>query len=157
MLLGAAIWMLAACSGGNQTENASEASSETSEPEETEMTAEVSQQMEVGKTVFNQYCLACHQANGQGVPGAFPTLVQTEWVTGENAPLITVIINGLQGEITVKGETYNAVMPQHGFLTDEQIAGVLTYVRQSFGNDSPPISVEEVTEVRESLGEGQGS
>ena len=157
MLLGAAVWMMVACSGGSQTESATEAPSETSEPEETEMTAEVTQQMEVGKTVYNQYCMACHQTNGQGVPGAFPTLVQTEWVTGENTPLITVIINGLQGEITVKGETYNAVMPQHGFLTDEQIAGVLTYVRQSFTNDSPPISVEEVAEVRQSLSEGEGS
>lgn len=157
MLLGAAVWMLVACSGGSQSESASEVSSEPSEPEETEMTAEVTQQMEVGKTVYNQYCMACHQTNGQGVPGAFPTLVQTEWVTGENTALITVIINGLQGEITVKGETYNSVMPQHGFLTDEQIAGVLTYVRQSFTNDSPAISVEEVTEVRQSLGDGQGS
>ena len=137
----------------NQTENDSvSANEEPAESEGTAMTAEVTQQMEVGKTVYNQYCLACHQANGQGVPGAFPTLVQTEWVMGDNTRLITVVINGLQGEITVKGETYNSAMPQHGFLTDEQIAGVLTYVRNSFGNESPAISVAEVTEVRESLG-----
>ena len=150
VFLVAAVWMLAACSGESQNESASE---ENAEPEETEITVEVTQQMEVGQTVYNQYCLACHQANGQGVPGAFPTLVQTEWVLGDNTRLITVVINGLQGEITVNGETYNSMMPQHGFLTDEQIAGVLTYVRNSFGNDASPISAEEVAEVRQSLAE----
>ncbi|MEQ9438588.1 MAG: cytochrome c [Cyclobacteriaceae bacterium] len=150
LFMSAAMWVLTACSGGSQTENES-ASEQPAEPEKTEMSAEVTQLMEVGSTVYNQYCLACHQANGQGVPSAFPPLTQTEWVMGDDTRLITTIISGLQGEITVKGETYNSAMPAHGFLTDEQIAGVLTYVRHSFGNDSPAITTEAVTEVRESL------
>lgn len=152
LLLSTAIWLIAACSGGQQSEEGSETTtSESTEPEEATATADNSAQMEAGAKVYNQYCMVCHQGNGQGVQGAFPTLVQTEWVLGDDTRLITTIIQGLQGEITVKGETYNAVMPQHGFLDDEQIAGVLTYVRNSFGNEAPAISADAVAEVRDSL------
>ena len=140
-------WLFFACSGGTQSEQASEA---TTEPEPEKMSEEEAQLMATGNKVYGQYCVACHQTDGKGVPGAFPTLVQTEWVNGDNTRLISVVLNGLQGEITVNGETYNGVMTPHGFLSDEEVAGVLTYVRQSFGNDSELISVEEVAEVRAS-------
>ncbi|WKN43641.1 c-type cytochrome [Tunicatimonas pelagia] len=140
-------WLLFACSGGTQTEQSSES---VAEPEPEKMSAEALKLMAVGNKVYGQYCIACHQTDGKGVPGAFPTLVQTEWVNGDNTRLISVVLNGLQGEITVNGETYNGVMTPHGFLTDEEVAGVLTYVRQSFGNDAKPISAEEVAEVRAS-------
>ncbi|MGB3584968.1 MAG: cytochrome c [Tunicatimonas sp.] len=143
-------WLFYACSGGTQTEQASEATAESA-PEK--MSEEVTQLMATGNKVYGQYCIACHQTNGQGVPGAFPTLVQTEWVNGDDTRLISVVLNGLQGEITVNGETYNGVMTPHAFLTDEEVAGVLTYVRQSFGNDSEPISIEQVAEVRATVTE----
>ena len=104
--------------------------------------------MEQGKSVYSQYCLACHQANGKGVPGAFPTLAQTKWTEGDAEMLVPVIINGMQGAIEVKGESYNSVMPQHGFLSDEDIAAVLTYVRQSFGNDAGEITTDKVAKIR---------
>ena len=100
--------------------------------------------MEQGKSVYSQYCLACHQANGKGVPGAFPTLAQTKWTEGDAEMLVPVIINGMQGAIEVKGESYSSVMPQHGFLSDEDIAAVLTYVRQSFGNDAGEITTDDL-------------
>ena len=143
-------WLFCACSGGTQNEQATEAAAE---PESEKMSAEATKLMATGNKVYGQYCIACHQTNGQGVPGAFPTLVQTEWVNGDNTRLISVVLNGLQGEITVNGETYNGVMTPHAFLTDEEVAGVLTYVRQSFGNDAEPITVEEVAEVRATVAE----
>ncbi|MGD1892622.1 MAG: c-type cytochrome [Cyclobacteriaceae bacterium] len=145
----ALICLLAACSGGTQNEEATAESEETVTEEETPQVD--AQLLATGETVYNQYCLACHQANGQGVPGAFPPLTQTEWVLGDDIRLITIVLQGLQGEITVNGETYNNIMAPHAFLTDDQVAGVLTYVRNSFGNKAEAIAPEEVAEVRASI------
>lgn len=142
--------VIACSSSGEQTTTETppeaEAKPETSEAMSAEMTA----LMEQGKTVYSQYCLACHQGDGKGVPGAFPPLTQTEWTEGEESQLISVILNGMQGPIEVNGESYNNVMPQHAFLSDEDIAAVLTYVRQSFGNDASEITPAAVAEVRAS-------
>ena len=115
---------------------------------------EMSQLAQQGEAVYGQYCVACHQTDGQGMSGAFPPLTQTKWVEGEKAELIGVILNGLQGPITVKGEEYNNVMASHDFLSDEDIAAVLTYVRQSFGNNVSEVTPEEVANVRASAEEG---
>ncbi len=137
---------LIACSSSGEHEGAE--SADTSEAESAPVVQ--TQALEKGKTIYSQYCLACHQGDGNGVAGAFPPLTQTEWVSGDKATLIGVILNGMQGEITVKGEVYNNAMPAHGFLSDEEIGAVLTYVRQSFGNDYSEITTEEVAEVRAS-------
>ncbi len=133
-----------------ETSEATEAPLPPAEETESEERAAVAMTpvMEHGKKVYNQYCLACHQADGGGVPGNFPTLANTKWTEGEPSVLIPVILNGLQGPIEVKGEPYNAAMAQHAFLSDEEIAAVLTYVRQSFGNDASEITSEEVAEIR---------
>lgn len=140
------LWVgtLVACSSSGGQEGTDSVSS--SEPEATPVVQ--TQALEKGKTIYGQYCLACHQGDGNGVAGAFPPLTQTKWVAGDKATLIPVILNGMQGPITVKGEEYNNAMPAHGFLSDEEIAAVLTYVRQSFGNDYPEITTEDVAEVR---------
>jgi mono/diheme cytochrome c family protein len=101
-----------------------------------------------GKQVYEMYCLACHQTNGQGVPGLYPPIARSEWVDGDRDRLIGVILNGLEGPIEVRGETYNQAMPPHNFLSNEQVANVLTYIRMNFGNDAPAISPEEVEAVR---------
>ncbi len=103
-----------------------------------------------GQDVFARYCALCHQADGAGVPGAFPPLTDSEWVQGDEGRLIRLVLNGMQGPITVHGQEYNNVMTPHAFLTDEQIANVLTYVRSSFGNDAGPVGEEQVARVRES-------
>lgn len=145
---------LFACSGGSESGNASESNNQPNSDakpaaeESPVASAALTQKLETGKTVYSQYCIACHQQDGGGVPGAFPPLQETEWVNGETDTLISIVLNGLQGEITVKGEKYNQVMTPHNFLSDDEIAGVLTYVRQSFGNNSSEISVEEVTRIR---------
>lgn len=142
------IILLMSCTGGsgNSTQEASINGQQETSPAQQKPSPE---KMETGKTVYNQYCLACHQADGNGVTGAFPTLQQTDYVLGDKNRLISIVIDGLQGPIEVKGQQYNSVMPPHGFLTDEQIAAVTTYVRKSFGNDADEVTVEEVKHVRE--------
>lgn len=104
-----------------------------------------------GAKVFNTYCASCHQRNGQGDAQRFPTLAGTDWVTGDKKRLIGVLLNGLEGPIEVNGQTYNGLMPQHSFLSDEDIASVLTYIRQSFGNEASGVNAREVRIVRNSL------
>ncbi len=146
------------CSGGTESNSQPEESQAQPQQEEVEQpSAALTQNIENGKTIYNQYCLVCHQTDGNGVTGAFPTLHQTEWVQGDKTKLITVIINGLQGPIEVKGEQYNGLMPPHGHLTDQQIADVLTFVRKSFGNDASEITPEEVKEVRGQASSGSNN
>lgn len=104
-----------------------------------------------GGKVYSVYCAACHQRNGMGDSQRFPPLGASEWVTSDKRRLIDVIIKGLEGPIEVKGQSYNNVMPQHSFLKDEEIAEVLTHIRQNFGNNASAISKEEVIEVRKAI------
>ena len=71
-----------------------------------------------------RYCATCHQPDGSGVEGAFPSLHQTEWTEGDRGRLIRLVLYGMQGPIEVNGAVYNNVMTPHGFLTDEQVAGL---------------------------------
>ncbi|WP_353267654.1 cytochrome c, partial [Gemmatimonas sp.] len=83
-------------------------------------------------------CMACHQQNGAGMPGAFPPLAESEWVNGPASRPIAILMHGLQGEITVKGTKYNSMMMAYGTgvpMSDDEIATVLTYVRSNFGNN----------------------
>ena len=109
--------------------------------------------MVVGKRLFTANCVACHQATGQGVAGQFPTLVGSEWVVGGDwvgdNHLVKILLHGLQGAIQVKGDTYNGAMPPWKQLKDDQIAMILTYIRNEWGNSAPPITAEQVARVRE--------
>ncbi|NQV72341.1 cytochrome c [bacterium] len=104
-----------------------------------------------GQDVFTKYCATCHQQDGKGISGAFPSLYDSEWVSGDKGRLIRLVLRGMQGPIVVKGETYNNVMTPHSFLTDEQVASVLTFVRQEFDNDADKVEAGEVAVVRASL------
>ncbi len=92
--------------------------------------------MKKGKSVYTGGgCNGCHQANGAGVAGVYPPLDGSEWVTEGTERIAQLILNGIQGPIKVKGQSYANVMPAHkGILTDEQIANVITYIRASWSN-----------------------
>lgn len=109
--------------------------------------------MVVGKRLYTANCVACHQATGQGVAGQFPTLVGSEWVVGGDwvgdNHLVKILLHGLQGPIQVKGSTYNGAMPPWKQLKDDQIASILTYIRNEWGNSAPPITAEQVAKIRE--------
>jgi len=81
----------------------------------------------------------------------FPPLSKSEWVTGDKEILIGIILNGQEGEMKVLDQTYNNVMPKHDFLSDAQIANVLTYIRTNFENNASEITEEEVGKVRAKL------
>ena len=106
---------------------------------------------ENGKLVYNKYCLACHQSNGSGVPGMYPSLIKTDWVQGDKSRLINILLKGLKGEMEVNGQVYKSVMPSQDYLNDEQIADVLTYIRVSFGNAADAVSAGEVSAARNRL------
>ena len=101
-----------------------------------------------GKGIYTQYCLACHQEDGTGVPNLNPPIRKSDWVNGDRNRLIKVILEGLDEEIEVNGESYNRVMAAHNFLTDKQVADVLTYIRSNFGNNSDAIKEDEVKALR---------
>lgn len=101
-----------------------------------------------GKKVYNKYCLACHMADGAGVPNMNPPLSKTSHVLGDKTRLIKIILNGLATGEEIDGETYTNVMPAHNFLTDQEVSDVLSFVRNSFENKASGISVQEVKTVR---------
>lgn len=117
----------------------------TSEPE-TE-TAEIPHFAE-GKALYTSYCLVCHQATGGGVGGLNPPLKNTEFVLGEKERLIRIILHGSNTGLLVNGKTYSNSMPAFPQLSDEEVAYVATYVRNSFGNKAEAISPAEVEEIR---------
>ncbi|WP_240534765.1 c-type cytochrome [Pedobacter aquae] len=101
-----------------------------------------------GKAVYTQYCAVCHQADGLGVPGLNPPLSKTVYVLGDQTRLINIVLKGLSEGVEIDGETYSNVMPAMGFLTDQQVADVLTYVRNSFQNKASAITAAQVKVVR---------
>lgn len=119
---------------------AGEISEEEKEAEETE---------HPGAAIYSQNCGTCHQSDGSGVSGLYPPVSDSDWIDGDKTRLINVILNGLSGPIEVNGESYNNAMPQFSYLNDEQIADLLTYLRQNFGNDADEITPREVAGVRE--------
>ena len=105
--------------------------------------------MLAGSILYNTYCASCHQQNGKGDNSRFPPLAGSEWVTGDKKKLLGVILNGLQGEIKVNGQSWDGLMPAHsGFLDDHAIASIATYIRQNFGNKASAITSMEVSAVR---------
>lgn len=106
--------------------------------------------MDRGKKVYDMVCIACHMADGAGMAPMNPPLVKTKWVLGDKKALIKIVLKGLKGgEIEIDGETFNNPMPpQESMLDDQQIADVLTYVRNSFGNKASSVTLAEVKAQR---------
>lgn len=102
-----------------------------------------------GSEVYKRVCIACHQSSGEGTTGAFPPLSGSSWVTGNPETPIRIVLHGLKGEIKVKGNSYNSVMPEWGpTLSNEEIAAVITYVRSSWGNSASDVKPEMVKKIR---------
>ena len=113
----------------------------------------------IGKRLYSQNCVVCHQASGLGIAGQFPPLVGSEWVNSDSIHgdnhLVLLMLHGHQGSMKVKGADYNNAMPQWKQLTDEQIADILTYIRSDWGNSAPPIAPSFVALLRKES-ESQG-
>lgn len=101
-----------------------------------------------GQVVFTKYCVTCHQADGFGVPRMNPPLVKTTYVLGDKSKLIKIVLNGFNEDVEINGETYSNTMAAHDFLKDQEIADVLTYVRNSFGNKASAVTSIQVKATR---------
>lgn len=103
-----------------------------------------------GAKVYRNQCAQCHQADGNGVLGVYPPLVASNWVTGHPQVVSRILINGLNGPIVVKGSNYNGNMPAFGSsglaLSDKDIAGVITYIRQEWGNSASDVTAATIAE-----------
>lgn len=107
--------------------------------------------MVLGQQIFN-VCAQCHQSSGVGVAGSYPPLVASDYVTGDPARFSAILLNGLKGPLVVNGVTYSGEMPAwRDLYSDEELAAVMTYVRNSWGNKASPLTQEIVAKVRKDL------
>jgi len=144
---GAAL-LLSACGPGKEVTATDSAVAAPAPP-----AAATGAELAAGQAVFQRVCAACHQLNGLGVPGVFPPLAGSPLLAeADPGRLIRIVLHGLQGPIEVHGQTYNSVMPPQGpLLQDREIAHALTYVRATWGNNAPPVTLEAVTQVRSTV------
>ena len=103
--------------------------------------------MKRGKEVYTLYCQNCHMENGQGMEGVNPPLAKTVYLK-DTKKNIGIILNGQTGEVVVNGKKYNAIMNPLNYLDDKQIADVLNYVRNSWGNKYPTVTPAQVKAER---------
>lgn len=103
--------------------------------------------IKIGKEIFGTTCFACHQSEGQGIPGAFPPLAKSDYLNADSKRAIKTILHGLSGEITVNGKKFNSVMPAQN-LSDDEIANVMTYIYSNWGNNKTEVTPEMVKAQR---------
>jgi mono/diheme cytochrome c family protein len=104
---------------------------------------------ELGKAYFSANCVACHQANAEGIPNVYPPLAGSEYINGGTRRLGMILLKGLQGPVTVEGHQFNGAMPAwERTLTDKKISAILTYVRSDFGNHGGPVTPDQIADAR---------
>ncbi len=104
-----------------------------------------------GEKVYEQYCLTCHQKDGGGVPKLNPPLIKTSYVTGDKKKLINWVLKGSTENVLIDGKYYSNNMAAQDYLKDNEIADVLTYIRNSFGNKASAVTPAEVKGVRATI------
>ena len=112
-------------------------------------TVTTEQRIDAGKVLYNGTCSVCHQQNGEGLAGVFPPLAESDFLNNESKrKSVEIVLNGLTGPVTVNGTTYNSVMPPMSQLNDDEVADILTFIYNSFGNDGGEVSSDEVAGIR---------
>ena len=107
-------------------------------------------QIAAGKALYAGTCSTCHQPEGKGIPAVFPPLAGSDFLNADKTRAVGIVLNGLSGKVTVNGADYNSVMPPMSQLRDDEIANILTYVLNSFGNGGGSVSTEQVKTTRAS-------
>ena len=128
--------------GGTIQKMPGESTAKTAIPKRT-----VAEKINIGKEIFGTTCFACHQSEGQGIPSTFPPLAKSDYLNADSKRAIKTILHGLTGEVTVNGKKYNNVMPAQN-LSDDEIANVLTYIYNSWGNNKTEVTPEMVKALR---------
>jgi nitrite reductase (NO-forming) len=111
-------------------------------------TATKEQRVSAGGVLYKGTCSVCHQQNGEGLAGVFPPLAKSDYLMADSRRAIEVVLNGLTGPVTVNGSDFNSVMPPMSQLNDDEIANILTFVLNSWGNENGEISSDDVAAVR---------
>ncbi len=101
-----------------------------------------------GQKVYTANCESCHMAEGEGIPATFPPLAKSDYLMKDQKRAIRTVLQGLSGEITVNGETYNMAMPGYSHLSDQEVADVLNYVQNNWGNKAKPVTPAQVKAER---------
>lgn len=109
----------------------------------------LNEQMDAGHRVFSTVCAACHQADAKGIPNAIPPLAGSDFLMADKLRAVHVVTRGLTGPVTVNGASFNSAMPPLRQLSDADVANVLTFVRNSFGNHGDAVKANEVAKVRD--------
>jgi nitrite reductase (NO-forming) len=115
------------------------------------------QQIKAGEVLFKGTCSACHQDRGQGIPDVFPPLAGSDYLLADKKRAIGVVLNGLTGPVTVNGKSYNSVMPPMSQLNDDEVANILTFAMNSWGNQGGAVTAAEVKAVRGSTRRTEGA
>jgi nitrite reductase (NO-forming) len=110
-------------------------------------TRTMDERMAMGERLYKANCVACHQSNGKGIPAAFPPLANSDFLMADKARSIRVVLHGLEGPIKVNGAAFNSIMPKLN-MSDDDVANVVTYVRNSFGNSGDKVSLAEVAAAK---------
>jgi nitrite reductase (NO-forming) len=106
------------------------------------------QQIKAGEVLFKGTCSACHQDQGQGIPDVFPPLAGSDFLVADRERAIGIALNGLTGKVTVNGKTFDSVMPPMSQLNDDEIANILTFALNSWGNKGGTVTADQVKAVR---------
>lgn len=117
-------------------------------PRTTKPPSSFQQTMLRGKAVYQKTCIACHQKDGGGVMNLNPPLIRSPYVVGDAKALIAIVLKGLNKEIEIEGDVYSNPMPPQASLSDQQIADVLSYVRNNFENKAALVTQSQVKAVR---------
>ncbi len=136
---------------------ASLASVATARQSSAQGTLTTAQQIEAGSALYKGTCSVCHQDNGAGLPNVFPPLAKADYLLSDPQRAIEIVLNGLSGPVTVNGEMYNSVMPPMSQLNDDEIANILTYALNSWGNEGPAVSAEQVAKIRATTKRAEGA
>jgi nitrite reductase (NO-forming) len=115
------------------------------------------QRISAGRVLYNGTCSVCHQQNGEGLEGVFPPLANSDYLMADTRRAIEIVLNGLVGPVTVNGGPFNSVMPPMSQLNDDEIANILTFTLNTWGNEGDAISSDEVAEVRAATERPEGA
>ncbi len=141
--MGAALWLAVAAAAAQQAPDPTSGAPTVHQAEVAGASASAA-----GQQVYAAACMACHQPDGKGLPGAFPPLAGSDYLEADPRRAIGIVLHGLTGPVTVNGKEFNSVMPPMTQLSDVEVADALTYVMNSWGNDLGVITAAEVAAVR---------
>ena len=120
-------------------------------------TLTLAQQIKAGEALFNGTCSVCHQANGAGIPNVFPPLASSDFLNADKTRAIEIVLNGLSGPVKVNDIGYNSVMPPMSQLNDDEVAHILSYISNSWGNKGTQFSPADVAKVRANTARPEGA